>query len=157
MRREYQREVAAGDVEGFKFTLKWAESMLAQWLNENGEAAIFVGDPRRTLDQNSKLWPMLKDVERQVLWHGEKLKDFEWKDMFTAALKRYRVVPGIDGGFVVIGMRTSRMSKRDFSELIELIMAFGSEREVVWSEPSKKTINEHAAESVDFAGQEIEA
>jgi hypothetical protein len=141
VRREAQR-VVQNEPQDIRLALKWTEAMLHDWF-ESGEAAVFVGEPRRTLDQNSKMWPMLKDIERQVIWHGEKLKDFEWKDMFTAALKRYRVVPGIDGGFVVLGMRTSRMSKKDLSELIELMMAFGAERNVVWSEPAKKVIADH--------------
>jgi hypothetical protein len=142
VRRELQREVTQGDEE-IKFALKWAEATLREWVRLNGEASLFVGDPRRTLDQNSKLWPMLGDIAEQVEWYGTKLKDYEWKDVFTAALKRHRVVPGIDGGFVVLGMRTSRMSKKDLSELIELIYAFGSEHNVVWSEPAKKVIEEH--------------
>jgi hypothetical protein len=43
-------------------------------------------------------------------------------------------VPGVDGGFVALGVRTSKMSKAEFSEYIEAIYAFGSERSVTWSE-----------------------
>ena len=142
MRRELQREVMPGDDE-IHFALKWASATLKQWLAENGEASLFVGEPRRTLDQNSKMWPMLGDISKQVQWHGQHLKDFEWKDVFTAALKRYRAIPGIDGGIVLLGMRTSRMTKRELSELIELMYSFGTEHNVVWSEPAKKVIEEH--------------
>lgn len=93
--------------------------------------------PTRTLEQNAKLWPMLTDVSRQVVWYGQKLAPEEWKDVFTAALKKQKVVPGIDGGFVVCGQRTSTMPKREFCELIELIYAFGTEHDVQWSEPAK--------------------
>ena len=58
--------------------------------------------------------------------------------MFTAALKGSKVVNGIDGGKVVIGVSTSRMSKIVFAELLELIYAFGSEKKVVWSEKYKE-------------------
>ena len=37
------------------------------------------------------------------------------------------VVPGMEGGFVVLGSKTSHMSKRELSDLIELIYAFGAE------------------------------
>ena len=47
-----------------------------------------------------------------------------------AALRKARVVPGIDGGFVPLGMRTSDMSKGELSQLLELIAAFGAERGV---------------------------
>lgn len=54
----------------------------------------------------------------------------EWKDVFTAGLKRQRVVPGLDGGFVVLGARTSEMSKEEMAQLQELIEAFAVERDV---------------------------
>ena len=98
--------------------------------------AVRIQPNTRTMDQNSRLWPMLADVAAQVSWHGTNLDTDEWKDMFTAALKRTKVIPGLTGGFVTCGMSTSRMNKRDFSDLIELIYAFGAERDVKWTEPS---------------------
>jgi hypothetical protein len=86
---------------------------------------------RRTLDQNSKLWACLTDVARDVVWYGEKLTAEDWKTMFTASLRRTRIVPGIDGGsFVPLGMRTSDMTREELSDLLELIIAFGAERGV---------------------------
>lgn len=140
--REAYRAVTKGDEE-IRFALKWGEQMLRQWLQRGDEAALIVSDPRRTLDQNAKLWPMLGDIAEQVQWHGQYLKDYEWKDVFTAALKRYRAVPGIDGGIVLLGMRTSRMTKAELSELIELMYSFGAEHNVVWSEPAKKVIDKY--------------
>jgi hypothetical protein len=98
---------------------------------------VRVNEPTRSLDQNAKLWPMLEDVAEQVVWYGQKLTKDEWKDVFTAALKKAKVVPGLDGGFVVCGQRTSIMPKREFSELIELSYAFGAEKEVKWSEQAQ--------------------
>lgn len=92
----------------------------------------------RTDDQNAKLWPMLQDVARQVDWYGTKLADHEWKDVFSASLRKSKVTPGLDGGFVVLGQKTSTMSKRKFSDLIELITAFGTQRGVAWSEPKER-------------------
>ena len=85
---------------------------------------------KRTDAQNRRLWAMLRDISQQVDWHGNKLSDDEWKDVFTAALKRQKVVPGLDGGFVVCGQHTSKMTKAEMSELQELITAFGAERGV---------------------------
>lgn len=89
---------------------------------------------KRSSAQNRRLWAMLTDVSRQVDWHGNKLQPDEWKEVFTAALNRQKVVPGIDGGFVVIGSRTSRMTKAEMSELQELMAAFGAEHGVVFRE-----------------------
>ncbi len=88
---------------------------------------------KRSLDQNSKMWASLTDIAGQVVWYGQKLSAEDWKDVFTASLRRARVVPGIDPGtYVPLGMRTSDMSKDEMSALIELIMAFGAEHGVTF-------------------------
>lgn len=86
--------------------------------------------PTRSGEQNALMWPLLQELSRKVDWHGYKLTDEEWKDVLTASLKKQKVVPGIDGSFVVCGQSTSNMSKKDFSELIELIYAFGAQQGV---------------------------
>lgn len=88
----------------------------------------------RSLDANAALWGKLSDVAAQVEWYGKHLCAEDWKCIFTAALLKSQVVPGIDGGFVVVGQSTSRMSKKTFSDLLELITAFGAERGVRWSD-----------------------
>jgi NinB protein len=88
--------------------------------------------PRRSLPQSDKMWAMLTDIARQVDWYGQKLTPEDWKDVMSASLRKARVVPGLDGGFVPLGMRTSDMSKAEMSALIELIYAFGAERGVIF-------------------------
>lgn len=90
----------------------------------------------RTTAQNRILWSILRDLAHQVIWHGQKLQDEEWKDVLTASLKRQKAVPGIDGGFVILGQRTSRMTKSELADLIELAYAFGGQQEVKWSRTS---------------------
>ena len=41
---------------------------------------------------------------------------------------------GIDGGFVILGMHTSRMTKQELGDLIDIIYAFGAERGVKWTQ-----------------------
>lgn len=96
--------------------------------------SVVIGPKTRTLEQNARLWALLRDIANQVDWHGNRLTEDEWKDVFTAALKRQKVVPGIDGGFVVIGARTSKMNKREVSDLMELISAFGADHDVKWGD-----------------------
>lgn len=105
------------------------------------EVSLRHQDGKRTLDQNRKLWPMLTDVSRQVRWpiNGAMghLPPEDWKDILTAGLdSEQRVAPGINGGFVMLGKRTSKMRKAEFAQLIELIYAFGSQHGVQWSEPA---------------------
>lgn len=94
-------------------------------------------EPARSLEQNALLWALLADLAKQVNWHGQHLSADDWKDVLTASLRRARIVPGIDpGSFVVLGLRTSKMGRAEFSDLIELIHAFGAEQGVVWSDPT---------------------
>lgn len=91
---------------------------------------------KRSDAQNRMFWSALRDLAQQVVWHGQKLTDEEWKHVVSAALKRQKVVPGIDGGFVVLGQSTSRMTKSEFSDLMELVWAFGAQHDVQWSPTS---------------------
>jgi len=96
---------------------------------------IEVRQETRSLAQNARLWAMLTDISRQVDWYGRKLTPDEWKHVFSAALKKQDVVPGIDGGFVVLGKSTSSMTKSEMSEMQTLMEAFGAERDVRFSAP----------------------
>lgn len=73
---------------------------------------------------------MLTEISDQVDWYGRKLTPEEWKHVFSASLKKQDVVPGLDGGFVVLGLSTSRMTKGEMSDLQQLMEAFGAERGV---------------------------
>ena len=86
----------------------------------------------RSNPQNRRMWAMLGDIARQVVWHGQKLDSEDWKHIFSASLNKQRAVPGIDGGFVVLGTRTSKMTKAEMSDLIELMYAFGAQNNVSW-------------------------
>lgn len=117
------------------------QAIKAAWMH--AKALLFAGHrlvvevrPEKRSDaQNRRLWAMLRDIATQVDWYGQKLTDEEWKDVFTASLKRAKVVPGLDGGFVVCGQRTSKMTKAEMAELQELMEAFGAEKGVRFSAP----------------------
>lgn len=105
---------------------------------------LMASDTRLTLEirpekrsdaQNRRLWAMLADISAQVDWYGQKLTSEEWKDVFSASLKRTKVVPGLDGGFVVCGQSTSKMTKAEMCELQELMEAFGAEKGVRFRAP----------------------
>ncbi|MDE2100286.1 MAG: recombination protein NinB [Patescibacteria group bacterium] len=89
---------------------------------------------KRTNDQNAKLWACLTDISEQVEWHGIKLSAEDWKHLISASLKKQRIVPGIDGGFVALGQSTSGMTKEEFSDLLEVALAFGAEHGVRWTD-----------------------
>lgn len=111
-------------------------ALVARWATQMPQGArVEFKHAKRTLPQNALLWARLTDIARQVEWYGQKLSAEDWKDVFTASLRRARVVPGLESGtFVPIGMRTSDMSKSEMADLLELIAAFGAERGVEFSE-----------------------
>jgi hypothetical protein len=103
-------------------------------LDEAHPWVIEIKAATRTLEQNSKMWAVLTDISKQVVWYGRKLAPEDWKHILSASLKKQDVVPGIDGGFVVLGLSTSKMSVREMCDLIELAHAFGTQQGVRWSE-----------------------
>lgn len=95
----------------------------------------------RSLDQNAMMWSILADLSRQVDWMvngvATKLEADEWKDILSASLNQEtRMSHGIRGGIVILGQRTSKMTVRQMSELIELALSFGTEKGVRWSPTS---------------------
>lgn len=108
---------------------------------------VEIKEQTRSLEQNALLWALLRDVARQVKWYDRRLNVHDWKAMFTASLKKSDVVPGLDGGFVVLGQSTSKMTKKEFSDLCELIYAFGEEHGVKWTEPYEEYEDQN-----DYAG-----
>lgn len=103
---------------------------------------VKVFKPRRTLRQNARCWAMLTDISEQIPWMvNDELVTMcaaDWKDVLTASLRQeMRIARGIDGGIVLLGLRTSGMTVETMSELIELMLAFGNERGVKWGDDAK--------------------
>lgn len=115
--------------------LNTAYQALKPWLLERHSFDVVIKPETRSTAQNRAMWAALTDISRQIEWHGQRLSPEDWKCLLSASLKQQRVVPGIDGGFVVMGQSTSQMTKAEMSELIELAFAFGAERGVRFSAP----------------------
>ena len=95
--------------------------------------------PRRSIPQSDKMWACLSDVARQLPWHGMKLSANDWKLLFLDALNREyhmaRMIPNIEGdGFTLLGRSSSDLSKDEMSQLIELIIAFGTQHGVKFND-----------------------
>ena len=97
---------------------------------------VEVSEAKRTLDQNAVQWPILNDFATQLQWpiNGQMtwMQPDEWKDVLTAAFKNEtaRLAMGLDGGVVMLGSRTSKFKKAEFSEWIEFLKATASARGV---------------------------
>lgn len=104
-----------------------------QWtLDKPVQLVVSLYKKRRSTSQNAKMWAMLGEISEQVEWHGHRLTPENYKDLFTACLKRQKSVPGIDGGFVVLGTSTRDMTTMEMSDLIELMYSFAAEHGVQW-------------------------
>lgn len=93
-----------------------------------------IREPRRTSDQNDKMWAMLTDIARAKPL-GRKLEPEQWKSVFMDAIgKKPNWIQNLEGdGVLCTGYRSSHLSKQDMSDLIEQITAFGTEHGVQWN------------------------
>lgn len=110
-----------------------------------GEFQVTIGEVKRTLDHNAAMWAALTDFAAHVQWmvtdaHGQSVpanKD-DCKDILTAAFEgETRMAPGLRGGVVILGARTSQYSKAKMRDFLTFLRAEGDERGVVWSEKAK--------------------
>jgi len=106
--------------------------------NNQTPLVVTISERTRSLEQNALLWACLHDVSSQVVWYGRKLNPECWKHIFSASLKGQETVPGINGGFVVLGQSTSKMRVGEMRDLITLIHAFGAEHDVRFSDESAR-------------------
>ena len=130
---------------------RWREVMercvntIREATSMGADIAVKIGDVTRTLDQNAAMWPALRDIAAQVEWQvvmptGEarRADSDDWKDILTAAFERETAwSPGLRGGVVMLGARTSKYGKRKMGDFLTFVHAEGAERGVVWSEPAK--------------------
>jgi hypothetical protein len=95
----------------------------------------------RSTAQNRLMFSVLTDISEQVKFviNGQYVKAdvLDVKDILSAGLRReQRIAQGLDGGIVLLGMRTSKMTVGEMADLITLAHAFGDERGVKWSKTS---------------------
>jgi len=81
---------------------------------------------KRTVEQNAAQWRILKAWSKQKKWliNGQKtfLHENDWKDILTATYEGEvapRLAPGLYGGIVMLGRRTSEYEREKFSEWLD--------------------------------------
>mgnify|MGYP000322793945 CR=1 FL=1 len=98
--------------------------------------AVTVAPPKRNAAQNALLWVLLRAFSEQLLWPVNgcmvRLEPEEWKDVLSGAFQNEtaRIAAGLNGGMVILGLRTSQMGKRRFGEFIEFVQATAVDRGV---------------------------
>lgn len=106
------------------------------WLMAGHKVVVTAQEETRSNEANALMWVWLQAFSDQLEWpvNGQmvKLSPEEWKDLLSAAYKResQRVAAGLDGGMVMLGLRTSKMGRREFAEFLDFIDATAALRGV---------------------------
>lgn len=88
----------------------------------------------RSNDQNAAMWSILTQINRQRPVHnGVKMSAVLWKAVFMQALGAELVMlPTLEGGGLFpFGHRSSKLTKDEMSNLIELMLAWAATEELV--------------------------
>jgi hypothetical protein len=94
--------------------------------------------PRRTTEQNAKLWAMLSDIS-QAMPEGRRHTPEDWKAIFMNACGwEVQFIEGLDGRPFPQGFRSSRLTKKQMIDLIEFIAAYGDQQGVQWSNETRQ-------------------
>lgn len=90
--------------------------------------------PKRSLPQNDFMWSLLTDIAQQCEHSGRKYPADGWKIIFMAAIGReVQFIPSLDGkSFIPWGQSSSDLTKKEMSDLIEFMLAWGAENNVVF-------------------------
>lgn len=89
--------------------------------------------PNRTTDQNSLFWALLSDVSRSKPG-GRSMTPERWKAAFMQSHgHQVQFENDLEGRPFPIGHSSSRLTKAQMTELIEFILAWGTENGVQWS------------------------
>ncbi len=97
-----------------------------------------IEEPRRTLDQNARLWAMLGDIAMSKPLGRHHTPD-DWKAIaMNACGWECQFCEGLDGRPFPLGFRSSRLTKGQMGTLIDWLQAFGDENGVEWSEAQQQ-------------------
>ena len=102
------------------------------------DGVVRVSDPKRTLDQNARMWAMISDVSRAKP-NGRMATPETWKALFMHACGHaVQFELGLDGQPFPVGFQSSKMTVSQMRDMIEFIYEYGSRHNVLWSEPERE-------------------
>ena len=95
---------------------------------------VTISEPKRSLDQNAKMWAMLSDISAAKP-EGRKHTPEVWKCLFMSACGHaVQFEIGLDDKPFPVGFRTSRLSKHQMADLITFVAEYGDRHGVKWSD-----------------------
>ncbi|MGR1583467.1 recombination protein NinB [Thalassobius sp. S69A] len=100
-----------------------------------GGVIRFEPEPKRSLEQNAKLWAMLGDISKQAEHNGMRHSPETWKALFMHACgHEVAFQMGLNGEPFPVGFRSSAMTVSQMSDLIEFISAWAAQHGVAFTE-----------------------
>lgn len=99
---------------------------------------VTIKEPKRSLEQNARLWAMLADVAN-ARPEGRQWTPEVWKCAFLHSLgHQVRFAEGLDGsGPFPMGFSSSALNVKQMADLITVISEYGDRHSVQWSEVYK--------------------
>lgn len=108
-----------------------------QWVDraiQNGNGGkpwmLEVKEPTRSLEQNAAFWGLVAQIVKQrPVHHGRQMNAEAYKAVFMDALgHEVDYMPSLDGKRMFpLGLRSSRLTKDQFSDLLQLILAWAAQ------------------------------
>ena len=92
--------------------------------------------PQRTLEQNAKMWAMLTEIAASGELRDQRWTPDQWKSIFMQSLGHpVEVLPSLDGkSWFPVSLSSSRLSKEQMSEMIECMLAWGTQNGVKFAD-----------------------
>lgn len=106
------------------------------WIRRAPEGSVLTftrpDEKRRSNPQNDRFHGMVRDVAKQLTYHGMKLNETDWKAIFLDAWRRdTRLVPALDGtAMVPLRPHISILKSHEAADLITIVQAFGDQEGV---------------------------
>lgn len=100
---------------------------------------INIREQKRTTEQNDKMWAMLSDISRAKP-DGRMMPPEMWKAVFMRGLgHEVQFVADLDGNPFPIGLRSSRLTKSQMSDLIEFMFSESAKRgwDIKWGDENE--------------------
>lgn len=107
----------------------WVDKALALW-QPGSPWMLEIREPKRSDEQNAAMWGLLAQITKQRPVHnGRQMTSDLWKSVFLDALgHEVDYCASLDGTRIFpLGHRSSQLTKRQFSDLLELMIAWAAE------------------------------
>ena len=107
---------------------------------------VTIAEETRTQEQNRLMWPLIADIQGQAEGMGVYSADDIKLRFLHAFGQEMRFLPELEGtGMFPVGQRSSTLTKKQFTGLIELFFAYGARNGVRWSAKSNDVFNSQGA------------